>query len=56
MKREMRNQLLKLVKAVQPGTGAGVATPMKDVKFCIRCGKTISQQAKFCAECGHAQD
>jgi membrane protease subunit (stomatin/prohibitin family) len=37
-----------------PPAGAGGA-PAAGTKFCINCGHSIPRAAKFCAECGSAQ-
>ena len=55
MKRAMRNQLLKLVKAVQPDAGAQVSVVESDTRCCLRCGTWMPGKAKFCAECGEQQ-
>jgi membrane protease subunit (stomatin/prohibitin family) len=40
-----------------PSTGGPTApaTPGTETKFCINCGKAIPKAAKFCPECGGAQ-
>jgi membrane protease subunit (stomatin/prohibitin family) len=40
--------------AVEPAGGAGAATA-GGTKFCMACGKPIPRAAKFCPECGGAQ-
>lgn len=46
----------------QPGTqspappaATPAVTPSADTKFCVNCGKPIPRSAKFCPECGGAQ-
>jgi membrane protease subunit (stomatin/prohibitin family) len=38
-----------------PGSGGSSATPPTGTKFCLACGKPIPKAAKFCPECGAAQ-
>lgn len=42
-----------------PAPGGGLApapaAPSAETKFCINCGKTMPRSAKFCPECGNAQ-
>ena len=42
-----------------PSTGVAaagaVAASSAETKFCINCGQPIPRAAKFCSECGHAQ-
>lgn len=38
-----------------PGSGGSSATPATGTKFCLACGKPIPKAAKFCPECGAAQ-
>ncbi len=40
--------------ATSPAPGGGPA-PTAETKFCMACGKSIPRQAKFCPECGGAQ-
>jgi membrane protease subunit (stomatin/prohibitin family) len=40
----------------QSGVPAGPAGPNADTKFCIQCGKPMPKKAKFCPECGSAQE
>ncbi len=44
-------------EAAPPGSGAtsGAAAAGAETKFCMSCGKPIPRPAKFCPECGHAQ-
>ncbi len=43
-------------KPAEPGPGAAAqAQPAADTKFCMNCGAKISRPAKFCSECGTAQ-
>jgi membrane protease subunit (stomatin/prohibitin family) len=55
----MANSMLNAVKTgEQPGpSGATPASPTTsaETKFCINCGKAIPRAAKFCPECGNAQ-
>jgi len=57
-----------MMNAIKPGTGGGPAAPAtappaaggasgteSGTKFCINCGKPIPRAAKFCSECGGAQ-
>ena len=41
----------------EPQTSSGPATPATGgaTKFCLNCGKPIPRPAKFCPECGGAQ-
>jgi len=41
--------------AAAPATGATVATPAAETKFCIDCGKAMPERAKFCPGCGGEQ-
>jgi membrane protease subunit (stomatin/prohibitin family) len=41
--------------AQPPGSGESSATPATGTKFCLACGKPIPKAAKFCPECGAAQ-
>lgn len=36
-------------------TAASAAAVGTETKFCMNCGKPIPRAAKFCSECGHAQ-
>ena len=40
-----------------PATGGPTApaAPATETKFCVNCGKAIPKTAKFCPECGGAQ-
>ncbi|HLG95350.1 MAG TPA: SPFH domain-containing protein [Bryobacteraceae bacterium] len=38
-----------------PATGGGGAAPAAEMKFCINCGHQIPRPAKFCPDCGSAQ-
>ena len=38
-----------------PAAPAAPAAPATETKFCINCGKPIPKGAKFCPECGGAQ-
>ena len=38
-----------------PAAPAAPATPSAETKFCMNCGKQIPRPAKFCPECGGAQ-
>jgi membrane protease subunit (stomatin/prohibitin family) len=47
-----------MMNAIKPGEAAAPsapAAPATETKFCINCGKPISKNAKFCPECGGAQ-
>jgi membrane protease subunit (stomatin/prohibitin family) len=49
-----------MINAMRPGAGApanpSVATAAEEgTKFCINCGKPVARIAKFCSECGGAQ-
>ncbi len=41
--------------AAAPEASAAPAAPAGETKFCIACGKPMPRQAKFCPECGGAQ-
>jgi membrane protease subunit (stomatin/prohibitin family) len=50
----MANSMLNAMKpGEQPGSSA--PAPSAETKFCVNCGKSIPRNAKFCPECGHAQ-
>ena len=53
----MANSMLNAVKTGdQPsGATAAPASPSAETKFCVNCGKSIPRTAKFCPECGNAQ-
>jgi membrane protease subunit (stomatin/prohibitin family) len=38
-----------------PSGGTAAAAAGAETKFCMNCGKPISKGARFCPECGHAQ-
>jgi len=38
-----------------PSGGAAAAAAGAETKFCMNCGKPIPKGARFCPECGHAQ-
>lgn len=38
-----------------PGPAAAAPAPATENKFCMNCGKQIARPAKFCPECGAAQ-
>jgi membrane protease subunit (stomatin/prohibitin family) len=38
-----------------PSSTAGTAAADAETKFCLNCGKPIPKVAKFCPDCGHAQ-
>ena len=55
-----------MMNAMKPGAGGSApaeappetppaATPGAGTKFCLNCGKSIPKNAKFCPECGGAQ-
>jgi len=45
-----------MMGAIQmPGAAVTPAAPAVETKFCIACGKPIPRTAKFCSECGGAQ-
>lgn len=52
-----------MMNAMKPGTPAAPApaspgapaVPSAETKFCMNCGKPIARAAKFCPECGGAQ-
>ena len=37
------------------GAGGAGGTAPAGMKFCIECGKPMSERAKFCPECGNQQ-
>ena len=37
------------------GAAGGAAVAGAETKFCLNCGKPIPKAARFCPECGHAQ-
>ncbi|HML18664.1 MAG TPA: SPFH domain-containing protein [Bryobacteraceae bacterium] len=39
-----------------PGGGTPPGAPSAETKFCMNCGKSIPRSAKFCPECGGAQN
>ena len=41
--------------AAVPTAGAKLAAPAAGTKFCTNCGQSIGRAAKFCPECGTAQ-
>ncbi len=41
--------------APAPAPAAPPAAPSTETKFCVNCGKPIPRPAKFCPECGSAQ-
>ncbi len=41
--------------AAPPVAPAGNPAPAGETKFCLDCGKSIAKRAKFCPECGAAQ-
>jgi membrane protease subunit (stomatin/prohibitin family) len=41
--------------APAPSGGTPLAAPSAETKFCINCGKPMPRSAKFCPECGNAQ-
>jgi len=43
------------VGPVAPVAPAGPAAPVSETKFCTNCGNKIARAAKFCPECGTAQ-
>ena len=60
----MANSMLNAVKTgdqpsgaatVTPAASAKLTSPSAETKFCINCGKSIPRTAKFCPECGDAQ-
>jgi membrane protease subunit (stomatin/prohibitin family) len=42
-------------EAAAPVAAAPEAVPAAGTKFCIECGKPITERAKFCSECGKPQ-
>lgn len=42
--------------APAPVSGTPPAAPSAETKFCMNCGKPIPRSAKFCPECGGAQN
>ncbi len=60
---EMARQMAQSMQQQQPpqqgpqqqGGGGGAAPPAGETKFCMNCGKPIPRPAKFCPECGGAQ-
>jgi membrane protease subunit (stomatin/prohibitin family) len=59
----MANSMLNALKtgdqpsgaATTPAAPSAPASPSAETKFCINCGKSIPRSAKFCPECGNAQ-
>ncbi len=55
MAREIMNAARKEEGGASGGGGGGATTPSGETKFCTNCGKPIPKPAKFCPECGTAQ-
>jgi membrane protease subunit (stomatin/prohibitin family) len=59
MARQMAQSMQQQPPAQQPpagqGQGGGPSAPSGESKFCMNCGKPIPKPAKFCPECGSAQ-
>ncbi|HYM78466.1 MAG TPA: SPFH domain-containing protein [Candidatus Dormibacteraeota bacterium] len=58
----MGQAMMDALKKTSPAAGESNPTPAAaagavgaDTKFCLNCGKPIPRIAKFCSECGHAQ-
>jgi membrane protease subunit (stomatin/prohibitin family) len=54
MGQQMANAMSAATQAPAGGS-APAAKPAGDTKFCTNCGHSIARAAKFCPECGGAQ-
>ncbi|HTY83090.1 MAG TPA: SPFH domain-containing protein [Silvibacterium sp.] len=54
MGQQMANAMSSAASAA-PSGGPAAAKPASDTKFCTNCGHSIARAAKFCSECGGAQ-
>jgi membrane protease subunit (stomatin/prohibitin family) len=55
MGQQMANAMSSAVQAPSGGAAAKPAAAAGDTKFCMNCGHPIAKAAKFCPECGGAQ-
>jgi membrane protease subunit (stomatin/prohibitin family) len=52
----MGQQMMNAMRPTSPAPASGAApVATEGTKFCINCGKPMVKIAKFCSECGSAQ-
>lgn len=55
MGQQMANAMSSAAQTPAASATPAAAKPAVDMKFCMNCGHSIARAAKFCPECGTAQ-